>query len=159
MLSSLLLIATRLDQMGTVIRLLAFISDMFTAIVLFWGSYITFISDAIIGIFVILLFLSQLRSFEFQALLSYFISEPEMSYPYMQAGSINTRFLTLILLKASKLLFVLFYIFLLVSICILEVSLMTCHKLNQCHSWSSIHVSDTQRHKLFDLLPTAENVC
>lgn len=41
--------------MGTVIRLLAFISDMFTAMVLFWGSYITFISDAIIGIFVSLL--------------------------------------------------------------------------------------------------------
>lgn len=41
--------------MGTVIRLLAFITDMFTAIVLFWGSYITFIAGAITGIFVNLL--------------------------------------------------------------------------------------------------------
>ena len=41
--------------MGTVIRLLAFIADMFTAIILFWGSYITFIADAITGIFVNLL--------------------------------------------------------------------------------------------------------
>lgn len=47
--------------MGTVIRLLAFISDMFTAIVLFWGSYITFIADAIIGIFVNLLSSSSIQ--------------------------------------------------------------------------------------------------